>query len=186
MNGWPVLIVAGVVALVPLVWSILTFNRLVATRQHLRDSWAGVEVELKRRYDLIPNLVETVKGYAGHERRVLERVIELRGKALANHGSPAAQAQDENQLIGGLRQLAAVAEAHPDLRADRHFLALQQEMGNTEDRIAAARRFYNGNVRDLNTLCEMFPSNLVAGQMNIRPAEYFEIDDSSQRAAPVV
>ncbi|MEX0776389.1 MAG: LemA family protein [Phycisphaeraceae bacterium] len=171
---------------VPLLWLIGTYNGLVRLRQHLRESWAGIDTELKRRYDLIPNLVETVKGYAAHERRVLEEVIAARQQAVNSTGSPAAQARDENALVGSLRQLFAVSEAYPDLKASAHFLALQKELANTEDRISAARRFYNANVRDLNTRIAQFPSNIVAGLFNFREAEYFEIEEVGMRAAPVV
>ena len=134
----------------------------------------------------IPNLVETVKGYAKHERETLEGVVRLRNQAAGNQGSPESQAKDENAMIGGVRQLFAVAEAYPDLKANENFLQLQRELTNTEDRIQAARRFYNANVRDLNTRIGLFPSNLVAGVAGVQLAEYFEIEDSSVRAAPVV
>ena len=177
------LAVVGVLALVFAVWLGGTYNGLVRVRQHLRDSWAGIETELQRRYDLIPNLVETVKGYAKHEREVLERVVELRNKAACSTGAVGEQAADENRMIGGLKQLFAVVEAYPDLKADGNFLHLQGELVNTEDRIAAARRFYNGNVRDLNTRVETVPSNLVAGMFGFKREEYFEIEDASVRGA---
>ncbi len=141
---------------------------------------------MKRRYNLIPNLVEAVKGYAGHERDVLERVVQARQQAVASTGSPAAQASDENVLVGSLRNLFAVAESYPDLKASGNFLALQKELANTEDRIQAARRFYNANVRDLNTRIESFPSNVLAGMFGFTQAEFFEVEDSGIRAAPPV
>jgi LemA protein len=142
---------------------------------------------LKRRYDLIPNLVATVKGYAAHERATLERVILARAGAVASTGSPASQAKDENVLIGSLRQLLAVAENYPSLKANMSFLSLQQELANTEDRIQAARRFYNANVRDLNTRAAVFPSNLMASLFGFKPAEFFEIDEAVRRGpAPQV
>ena len=182
----PVLIIVAIIVVVPLIWLIATYNVFVRLRQHLRESWSAVETELQRRYDLIPNLVEAVKGYARHERDTLERVVELRNRAAANHSNPESQARDENALIGGVKQLLAIAEAYPDLKANHNFLHLQKELGNTEDRIQAARRFYNANVRDLNTRAGVFPSNLVAAMFGVKPAEYFEIEDSTVRAAPAV
>ncbi len=176
------------ILLVPLVLAIVlliaNYNRLVAVRQHLRDSWGTIDVEMKRRYDLIPNLVATVKGYAAHEQGVLAEVARLRGQAMANTGSAAEQAVDEAALDIGVRRVLAVAEAYPDLKADAHFLALQKELTNTEDRIAAARRFYNGNVRELNELCQAFPTNVVAGMFGFEQASYFETLDQRQRTAP--
>jgi LemA protein len=162
------------------------YNSLVSGRNHVAESWSGIDTELKRRYDLIPNLVETVKGYATHERQVLESVIEARSRAVASTGSPAAQAQDENVLVGALKQLFAVAEAYPNLRANENFLALQNQLSETEDRIQAVRRFYNANVRDYNNRVQMFPTNLMAGMFHFQPAEFFEIDSAIQRQAPQV
>ena len=171
-------------ALLILIWGILNFNALVRLRQHCRESWAGIDTELKRRYDLVPNLVDTVKGYAAHEREVLRSVTEARSRAVASTGSPEAQATDENLFIGALARLLAVVEDYPDLKASDHFLELQRELANTEDRIQAARRFYNGNVRDLNTRVEAFPSNLVAALFRFRQEEFFKIADVRVRAAP--
>ncbi len=170
------LIVIGVAVLLPLIWFIATYNVLVRLRQHCRESWSGIDTELKRRYDLIPNLVATVQGYAKHEREVLERVIEARSRAAASHGSPAQQAQDENMLVQSLRGLFALAENYPDLKASENFALLQRELANTEDRIQAARRFYNANVRDLNTRTEVFPSNVVAGMFGFKKEEFFEVE----------
>lgn len=181
-----IVVIAAVVVLVPLVWAIGTYNGLVKVRQHVRESWSGIDTELKRRYDLIPNLVETVKGYAAHEQQVLERVIQARQQAAASQGSPADQARDENQLVGALKQLFAVAEGYPDLKASTNFLHLQEELVNTEDRIQAARRFYNANVRDLNTRIQQAPSNLIARAFDFRLADFFEVDSATQRAAPEV
>jgi LemA protein len=130
--------------------------------------------------------VETVKGYAAHERGVLAQVIEARTRAVASTGSPASQAKDENLLVGALRQLFAVSEAYPDLKASRNFLELQTQLTETEDRIQAARRFYNANVRDYNTRCEMFPTNLMARWFSFQTAEFFEIEEAVQRQAPQV
>ncbi len=179
------LIVLGVILLVGL-WVVAMYNALVRLRQHVRESWSAIDTELKRRYDLIPNLVETVRGYASHERETLEGVIEARNRALGSTGSPQSQAADENLLVGALRGLFALAEAYPQLRANENFLALQQELANTEDRIQAARRFYNANVRDLNTRIEVFPSNLIAGAFGFTAQEYFEVEDAQVRQAPQV
>jgi LemA protein len=181
----PLIVVAAVV-LLPLLWATATHNRLVALRQHLRESWSDIDVELKRRWDLIPNLVETVGGYAAFERETLERLMALRSRAMAVPGDPAAHAREESAMLLGLGQVFAVAEAYPALKADAHYLLLQRELANTEDRIAAARRFYNGNVRDLNRLREQFPSSLVAGRMAIRPAKYFELSSDAERVVPRV
>jgi LemA protein len=162
------------VILLVVIWAM--YNGLVKLRYQVRESWSDVDTELKRRYDLIPNLVETVKGYAAHERGVLEEVARLRSAAVASTGSPASQAADENKLILGLRQLLVVAEGYPALKANQNFLALQRELSNTEDRIQAARRFYNANVRDYNIRCEQFPSNLIAGAFSFKPEEFFEIE----------
>jgi len=167
----------GIVAAV-LLWAALNYNLLIRIRQQVRESWSGIDTELKRRYDLIPNLVETVKGYAAHEREVLTAVTEARTRAQASTGSPGAQARDEMQLVDSMRRLLAVAEGYPDLKASQHSLALQQELANTEDRIQAARRFYNGNVRDLNTRIEVFPSNVIASLFNFTKEEYFEVESS--------
>jgi LemA protein len=161
-----------------LLWAILNYNLLVRIRQQVRESWSGIDTELKRRYDLVPNLVETVRGYAAHEKQVLTAVTEARSKAQASTGSPGAQAKDEKELVASMRRLLAVVENYPDLKASEHYLALQQELANTENRIQAARRFYNGNVRDLNTRIEVFPSNLIASLFNFAKEEYFEVESS--------
>jgi LemA protein len=180
------IIVAGAIVLLPLIWFIATYNRFARLRQHIRESWAGIDVELKRRYDLIPNLVNTVKGYAAHERSVLERVVELRNKAAANHGPASSQAVDESALMIGMKQLFAVAEGYPQLKADANFLALQQELANTEDRIAAARRFFNGNVREMNQLCQTFPTNLIASWFAFKAETFFELSSEAERVVPRV
>ena len=149
----------------------------------IKNAWSNVDIELKRRYDLIPNLVETVKGYAAHERDVLQRLTEARSRAAASTGSPESQAKDENELVRALRQTFLVIEAYPDLKANHNFLKLQQELINTEDRIQAARRYFNGNVKDFNNLVQMFPSMLIARTFNFAPAEFFEIEDTRQREA---
>ena len=183
--AWGTIIPIGIGVLVVL-WAVGIYNRLVKLRNHAKEAWADIETELKRRYNLIPNLVETVKGYATHESETLENVVKARNAAASPHSSPEAQAKDENILSGALRQLFAVAEAYPDLKANTNFLELQQELANTEDRIQRSRRFYNANVRDLNTRIEVFPSNVIAGMFGFDKREYFEIEDEAQREAPKV
>ncbi len=173
-------------AFVVMIWFVATYNTLVRLRNHCREAWSGIDTELKRRYDLIPNLVQTVKGYAAHERQTLEAVIKARQQAVNSHGSPGSQATDENSLVRSLRSLFAVVEKYPDLKANENFLALQAELVNTEDRIQAARRFYNGNVRDMNNRVEVIPSNLVASMFGFTKEEYFEIESAVERQAPRV
>ncbi|MCW5776219.1 MAG: LemA family protein [Phycisphaeraceae bacterium] len=180
------LVVVAAALLLPGVWFIATYNRFVRLRQHIRESWSGIDVELKRRYDLIPNLVETVRGYARHERETLELVTRLRDQAMIPHGSASEQAVDESALSLGLKRLFALAEAYPALKADTQYLALQKELANTEDRIAAARRFFNANVRELNQLRETFPTNLVGGMMSVAPASFFELSSEAERVVPRV
>jgi LemA protein len=178
-------VLAIAVPVVGLLWLLGAYNGMVKLRAQCRESWSNVDTELKRRYDLIPNLVETVKAYAVHEREVLERVAQLRSAAVASTGSPSAQASDENRLVAGLRGLLAIAEGYPTLRADAQFLALQKELSLTEDRIQAARRFFNANVRDLNTRVEQFPTNVLARTFGIGKEEYFEIDPVQAAPPPV-
>ena len=172
--------------LIVLISIVAMYNGLVRVKNHCDESWADIDTELKRRYNLIPNLVETVKGYAAYEKGVLEGVIQARNKAMANNGTPVEQAKDENILIGGLRQLFALAESYPDLKANQNFLELQKELSNTEDRIQRTRRFYNGNVRDLSNRIEVFPSNIIANMFGFKKREYFELDDEAERAVPRV
>jgi LemA protein len=168
-------IVLGLVAaaLVALVWS---YNRLVRLRTRTDDGWATIDVQLRRRYDLIPNLVETVQGYAAHERELFERVTESRTRAIAA-GGVRDQAAAENDVTAGLGTLMAVVEAYPELKADRQFLALQEELVGTESKIAYARQFYNDQVRLLNTAIDTFPSNLVANAFGFEERQFFDIDD---------
>ena len=177
------LAIIAMVLLIPLLWYVAVFNRFTRLKQHLRESWSDIQVELQRRYELIPNLVATVKGYADHEREVFREVAELRNRAAANHGSVQSQGSDERNLEFGLRKLYAVAESYPELKASEHFLALQQELSLTEDRIAAARRFYNGNVRDLNQLRQSFPTSLVASLSGFEGGDYFH--SATEAAQPV-
>lgn len=178
------LVVIAIIFLVPILYGVVQYNGLVSLRNHLRDAWANIDTELKRRYDLIPNLVSTVKGYAAHERDVLERVVELRNRCVANAGPGATQQADERQLVEGLKRILVLAENYPQLKADQHFLKLQQELVNTEDRIQAARRFYNGNVRDYRNKCETFPSNLVAGMFGFQSADYFDVEPAIRDHVP--
>ena len=180
------IVVPALVIGVFLLWFFGTYNGLIRLRNHVKESWAGIDTELKRRYDLIPNLVETVKGYAAHERQVFDAVAAARQRAVDSNGSPGSQAADENQFVRSVRGLFAVAESYPDLKANQNFLRLQQELINTEDRIQAARRFFNANVRDLNNRIQMFPSSVIAGMFGFQLAEFFEVEEAVIRAAPAV
>ena len=170
-----VVLVVVIVVVLGIVFATM-YNGLIKLRNTVQESWAQIDVELKRRHDLIGNLVETVKGYAAHERGTLEDVMKARSAAMASGQGPAQQAQSEGLLSAALGRLIAVAEAYPDLKANQNFLALQQELTSTEDRIASARRYYNANVRELNTKVETIPSNLIAGVANIHREEYFEVE----------
>ena len=180
-----VLVPLAILALLVL-WVIGVYNGLVRARNTVDESWAGIDTELKRRHDLVPNLVETVKGYAAHERGTLEAVITARNAAAAPHTSPAAAAKDENALSATLRQIFALSERYPDLKANASFQQLQAALAETENRIQNARRVYNANVRDLNTKIEVFPGNLVAGSFGFTRRDYFELDDTAQREVPKV
>ena len=174
----PLWIVLGLVGLV-LLYGVLTYNRLVRLRVRTENAWSQIDVQLRRRYDLIPNLVEAVKGYAAHEREVFEEVTRARGQAEAASGVRD-QAQAENQLTAGIRRLIAVAENYPQLKANENFLALQEELTGTESKIAFARQFYNDQVQSLNTLVQSFPSRLVAGPAGFTSREFFEIDEPAR------
>jgi LemA protein len=176
-------IVLGVIVLVA-IGAVVSYNRFVSQRTLIRDSWANIDTELKRRYDLIPNLVETVRGYASHEREVLENVTRARATAASATGSPAEQAAAEGPLVAALRQLFAVVENYPDLKANQGFLQLQSELTNTEDRLQTARRFYNANVRDYNARVKQFPSGVVANMFSFKEEEFFEVEDSVREAGP--
>lgn len=185
-TGIVVLIIVLVVVLIPVFWAIATYNGFVRLRNLVQEAWRQIDVELHRRYDLIPNLLETVKGFATHERTVFEEVTRARAAAATPGATPAEQARQEDALSGALGRLFAVAEAYPQLRSVESFVALQNELTNTEDRIAAGRRFYNANVRDLNTKVETFPPNIIASMFKFTRAEYFETNDPIVRAAPQV
>ncbi len=167
-----------------LVGIAISYNRFVEQRQLVRDAWANVDTELQRRHDLVPNLVEVVKGYAAHEERVLQAVVDARTRVLAPHAGPEDLARDENVLAGGLRTLFAVAEGYPELKASANFLALQRELVQTEDRIQAARRLYNGNVRGINRRVEAFPSSIIASTFGFTREEYFEVEPAVRDAGP--
>jgi LemA protein len=184
--GWTIAIIGGIVLLI-LIFGVVSYNRFVSQRQLIKDAWANIDTELRRRYDLIPNLVETVRGYASHERTVFENVTRARAAAASATGSPAAQAAAEGPLVAALRQLFAVVENYPDLKANQNFLALQQELANTEDRLQTSRRFYNANVRDYNQRVKQFPSVIIASAFNFEEEEFFEVEDSLREAgAPQV
>ena len=179
-------IILAVVAAV-VVYAIVVFNGLVRTRQMANEAWSGIDVQLKRRSDLVPNLVDSVKGYAAHERTVLEQVTELRNRARAlPEGDVAARAQAEGALSTALGRLFALAENYPDLKASGNFLELQQQLSDLENELQMARRYYNGAVRNLNVLVQSFPSNLIAGALGFAQRDYFELADAADRAAPQV
>jgi LemA protein len=178
--------VLAVLAVLLLLWGVATFNRLIRQRNQVEAAWAQIDVQLSRRHDLIPNLVETVRGYAAHERATLEEVVAARQGALAaRDGGPARQAEAENVLTRSLGRLFAVSEAYPDLKANQNFLQLQQELVNTEDKIAYSRQFFNTAVQTLNTTVESVPSNLVAAVARIRTREYFEAGGDERPAVGV-
>jgi LemA protein len=174
-------IVVGIIVLI-LLGGIVSYNRFVQQRNLIRNAWANIDTELRRRYDLIPNLVETVKGYAAHEREVFEDVARTRSAAAAATGSPQEQAAAEGPFVAALRQLFAVAENYPQLKANQNFLALQQELSNTEDRIQAARRFYNNNVQTYNARIKQFPSMVIASMGGFTEEQFFEVEPAIREA----
>jgi LemA protein len=181
----PLIIIAIiVVALVAVL--IGAYNGLIRRRNQVDNAWSQIDVQLKRRLDLIPNLVETVKGYAAHERETLEAVISARNAAIAAPDEPVPQAQAEGALTGALRQLFALGEAYPDLKANQNFLALQEELTSTENKISFARQHYNDSAMTYNNKTEMFPSNLVANLFRFEPAEFFEVEAGAEREVPKV
>lgn len=180
-----ILAIIGLFILLPVIYVVTTYNVLISLRNHIRDAWANVDTELKRRYDLIPQLVSTVKGYAAHEQAVLEKVTQLRTQCMASNGKPVEQAIDETKLVKGLRNLMAVVENYPDLKADEHFLELQKELVNTEDRLQAARRFYNGNIRDYRNKCEKFPSSIIANMFSFEKEDYFTVEPAVRETPDV-
>ncbi len=175
----------AVLLVIVAIWAVVAYNGLVKLRNLVQEAWRQIDVELQRRHDLIPNLVETVKGYAAHERATLDEVTQARAAAAAPGSSRAEQAQQENMLTEALGRLFAVTEAYPDLKANQNFMQLQQELTNTEDRIAAGRRFYNANVRSLNTRIETFPTVIIANMFGFHREEYFETEDAARQAPNV-
>jgi LemA protein len=173
-------IIIAIVAVV-LLAVVAIYNGLVRLRNRTNEAWSDIDVQTKRRYDLIPNLVDTVKGYAKHEKEVFEKVTKARTEAINAHG-PAEQGKAENMLTDALKSVFAVAEAYPELRATENFQKLQDELSDTENKIMAARRFYNANVRDLNTKIETFPSNLIAGMFGFKQREFFALDEADAAA----
>jgi len=180
----PVFILLGLIAVV-VIWVIGVYNSLVGLRNRVRESWAQVDVQLKRRFDLIPNLLETVKGYMNHERETLEAVTQARA-AVNSAGDMESRMAAEAGLTGALGKLFAVAESYPDLKASTNFLALQEELTSTENKISFARQFYNETVMNFNNKVQMFPGNIIAGMFNFVAEKFFELDDEAQREAPKV
>lgn len=182
-------IIFGVI-IVALVWGIFTYNRFIALVNNTKEAWADIETQLKRRYDLIPNLVETVKGYASHERETFDAVVEARAKATATEIDVSNVTPEQIQAFEGaeagltsaLGKLLAVAENYPDLKANENFLELQRELTDTENKIQAARRFYNGNVRDLMTALQQFPANIIGNMFNFKSLEFFELSEDEDAA----
>ncbi len=181
----PFLRILAVMVFVPVVFVAATYNTLVGLGNHINNAWGNIDTELKRRYELIPNLVNTVKGYAAHEKQVFEKITELRSKCIANTGKVSEQNSTEQLLVGALQKLLAVVENYPQLKADSNFLQLQQELVNTEDRIQAARRFYNGNVRDYKNKCQMFPSSIVANMFGFEARDFFDVEPSVREVPSV-
>lgn len=180
----PILFIIGGVVLFILMFVVGMYNGFVRLRNHCDEAWSNIDTELQRRYDLIPNLVNTIKGYAAHEKDVLEEVTRLRALCVDDHGPPGHQAGTENRMLAVLGPLLARVEDYPDLKADKNFLQLQEELVFTEDRIQAARRFYNGNVRENNNRVQMFPSSVIANMFKFGDREFFEIRDVRAYTTP--
>jgi len=179
-----ILLILVIVLFLLVLWIALTYNRFIVLINRTKEAWSDIEVQLKRRYDLIPNLVETVKGYAAHERELFEKVTEARSKAMSAQ-TIKQHSEAENFLSQTLKSLFAVAENYPDLKASANFLELQRELTDTEDKIQAARRFYNGNARDLNIMIETFPANIIASMFNFKKVEFFEIGEAEKEPIKV-
>jgi len=180
-----ILLIVVAVALAIALWGISVYNGLVRRKNVVAEAWSGIEAQLKRRADLIPNLVETVKGYAGHERQTFEDLAKLRIQGQAQ-SDVAARAQTEQAITAAIGRVLAVAEAYPQLRASENFQSLQKDLGDIEEQIQLARRYYNGAVRDFNVMIEQFPSSLIAGWGGFKPAQFFEIENAADRAVPKV
>ncbi|MBU1018736.1 MAG: LemA family protein [Patescibacteria group bacterium] len=177
----PALIALIVVGALLLLYIVGTYNGLIKRKVRCEEGWSDIDVQLKRRYNLIPNLIETVKGYATHEKEVFTEVTKARTAAMDNSGTPGEQAKTENMLTGALKSLFAVAENYPKLQANQNFLDLQQQLAETEDKIQASRRFYNGTVRDFNTALQVFPKNIIAGMFAFKKREFFEVENEEER-----
>ncbi|MFA5047477.1 MAG: LemA family protein [Patescibacteria group bacterium] len=172
MNNF-IWIIVVIIAII-IVWLIMVYNKLVTLKNRTDEAWSDIDVQLKRRHDLIPNLIETVKGYASHEQQTLQKVIEARNVAMASGGDLKAKAEAENALSSTLKSIFALAESYPDLKANQNFLKLQDELSDTENKIQAARRFYNGNVRDFNIQVQIFPNNLINNMLKFKQFQFFE------------
>lgn len=175
-------VILGVIAFL-VVYIVLMYNGLIRLKNRVEEAWSDIDVQLKRRYDLIPNLIETVKGYAKHESQTLENVVEARNSAMKAQatGDAKAQGEAENMLSGTLKSIFALSESYPDLKANQNFIELQNELSDTENKIQASRRFYNNNVKDFNTKLEMFPTNLIAKKLGFSGREFFEIENAAER-----
>ncbi|MCX6762800.1 MAG: LemA family protein [Candidatus Moranbacteria bacterium] len=176
-------VILGIIAVL-VIWAVAIYNGLIRLKNRVDEAWSDIDVQLKRRYDLIPNLVNTVKGYASHEKEVFEKVTEARTRAMGAQ-SAGDKAQAENALSQTLKSLFAVAEAYPDLKANQNFLELQRELTDTEDKVQASRRFYNGNVRDFNTKIQVFPNNVFAGMLGFSAREFFEAEGGEKEPVKV-
>lgn len=176
-------VIIGIIAILA-IWGIAIYNGLIRLKNRVDEAWSDIDVQLKRRYDLIPNLVNTVKGYAAHEKEVFEKVTEARTRAMSAQ-SAGDKAKAENMLSDTLKSLFAVAEAYPDLKANQNFLELQRELTDTENKVQASRRFYNGNVRDFNTKIQVFPNNIFAGMLGFKEREFFEAEGTEKEPVKV-
>lgn len=177
----------GVLAVLVL-WAVFSYNGFISKINRTKEAWADIDVQLKRRYELIPNLIASVKGYAKHEAAAFENVSNARAAAMGvgNTGTPTQKAEAENMLSGALKSIFAIAEAYPDLKANENFLQLQRELGDTEDKIQASRRFYNANVQELNTSVQSFPGNVIAGMFNFKEMDLFQLSEAESAAREVV
>ncbi len=183
--GLTILLIIIAVIVIIALWLVATYNGLIKLRNRTDEAWSDIDVQLKRRHDLIPNLIETVKGYAAHESATFQKVTEARNMAV-DAKTPDEHAKAENMLSGTLKSLFAVAENYPELKANENFLKLQDELADTENKVQASRRFYNGNVRDFNTKLQIFPTNLIGNILGFKKYEFFEIEDETQKAVPEV
>lgn len=178
---WIILAIVVVIA----IWLVAVYNGLIRSKNRTDEAWSDIDVQLKRRYDLIPNLVETVKGYAAHEQGTLQKVIDARNTAMAASGTAAEKSAAENELSQTLKSIFALSEAYPDLKANTNFMKLQDELSDTENKIQAARRFYNGNVRDFNTMVEVFPTNIINNMLKFKKYDFFEADATEKEPVKV-